>query len=265
MAESLFSAEQIKIPADLPEILKNYAKFVIKQQPPDILASSAEYFARLAKQRTQANGGKRLSNMQLEAFYNMFASAADRGSVTRKDIDDAAASANISQAQIQDILTLGGWSTDRVPWLKFWAFLCASAAGTLIATVELVCEIIGDNGRISVPFIEEIFSFLAGQDRSVDAIATANVVRALQNLTPKEHNVTALLELIKSEFSGAGSGSNQDSGEYAGDAGSGGHEAAHHGDSYDAHGQDGAASMDDSPAQAEPAHDALMEETDEQA
>jgi hypothetical protein len=41
--DPLYSAEQIKIPPSLPEILKNYAKFIIKTQPRDILQSSAEY------------------------------------------------------------------------------------------------------------------------------------------------------------------------------------------------------------------------------
>lgn len=44
MSESLYSAEQIKIPTDLPEIMKNYTKYVIKTQPQDIISASAEYF-----------------------------------------------------------------------------------------------------------------------------------------------------------------------------------------------------------------------------
>lgn len=89
-SESLFSAEQIKIPADLPEIMKNYTKYIIKTQPQDIIAASSEcvflsvttpldignsfknicrYFGRLSKQKAAPSGGKRLSNTQLEAFY----------------------------------------------------------------------------------------------------------------------------------------------------------------------------------------------------
>jgi hypothetical protein len=43
MTEPIYSAEQIKIPPELPDILKNYAKFVIKSNPEDILQASAEY------------------------------------------------------------------------------------------------------------------------------------------------------------------------------------------------------------------------------
>ncbi|KAJ3086317.1 Ropporin-1-like protein [Phlyctochytrium bullatum] len=40
--EPLYCAEQIKIPPDLPDILKNYTKHIIRSQPADILACSAE-------------------------------------------------------------------------------------------------------------------------------------------------------------------------------------------------------------------------------
>jgi hypothetical protein len=43
METPIFSAEQIRIPPELPEILKNYAKFIIKTHPQDIFQASAEY------------------------------------------------------------------------------------------------------------------------------------------------------------------------------------------------------------------------------
>jgi hypothetical protein len=42
---TIYSSEQIKIPPDMPEILKNYAKFVLKTNPTDIMAASAEYLS----------------------------------------------------------------------------------------------------------------------------------------------------------------------------------------------------------------------------
>lgn len=46
--ETMYCAEQIKIPPALPEILKNYTKFVLKTQPTDILTASAEYVTRIS-------------------------------------------------------------------------------------------------------------------------------------------------------------------------------------------------------------------------
>jgi hypothetical protein len=42
MDAPIYSAEQIRIPPELPEILKNYAKFIIKTHPGNIFEASAE-------------------------------------------------------------------------------------------------------------------------------------------------------------------------------------------------------------------------------
>lgn len=47
----IFCAEQISVPEELPEILKNYSKEVIRNNPPDIYAFSARYFEKLLEQR----------------------------------------------------------------------------------------------------------------------------------------------------------------------------------------------------------------------
>ncbi|KAJ3413647.1 Ropporin-1-like protein [Chytridiales sp. JEL 0842] len=176
-AEPLYCAEQIKIPPELPDILKNYTKHIIRTQPTDIIGSSAEYFGRLAKQRNVV--GKKITNMQLESFYNKFSSS-DKQMVTKKEIDDACNHAGVINSQVSDIMTLGGWSGDKIPWLKFWALLAAAASGTLVATIETVTQLLGDNGTIPTGPVTEVFQFLADRDPSQEKAKTANVIKALQ-------------------------------------------------------------------------------------
>ena len=40
----IFSAEQINVPEELPTILKNYSKEVIRNNPPDIIKFSRQYY-----------------------------------------------------------------------------------------------------------------------------------------------------------------------------------------------------------------------------
>ena len=40
----IFCAEQIQVPDTLPELLKNYSKAVIRNNPQDIIAFSRKYF-----------------------------------------------------------------------------------------------------------------------------------------------------------------------------------------------------------------------------
>jgi hypothetical protein len=40
----IFSADQITVPEDLPQILKEFSKEVIRQNPSDLVQFSKEYF-----------------------------------------------------------------------------------------------------------------------------------------------------------------------------------------------------------------------------
>ena len=46
----IFSAEQITVQQDLPTILKNYSKEVIRKSPNDIIQFSRAYFEELLKE-----------------------------------------------------------------------------------------------------------------------------------------------------------------------------------------------------------------------
>ena len=46
----IFSAEQIVVPKDLPTILKDYSKEVIRSNPKDLVKFSREYFERMAQE-----------------------------------------------------------------------------------------------------------------------------------------------------------------------------------------------------------------------
>ena len=47
----IFCAEQIEVPDELPEILKNYSKAVIRNNPENIISFSRKYFEDLKAER----------------------------------------------------------------------------------------------------------------------------------------------------------------------------------------------------------------------
>ena len=47
----IFCAEQIEVPESLPEILKNYSKAVIRNNPENIISFSRKYFEDLKEER----------------------------------------------------------------------------------------------------------------------------------------------------------------------------------------------------------------------
>lgn len=51
----IFSADQIVVPTELPEILKCFSKEVIRENPADLIAFSKEYFEKkVAEQKAEA-------------------------------------------------------------------------------------------------------------------------------------------------------------------------------------------------------------------
>ncbi|KAJ3244855.1 Ropporin-1-like protein [Borealophlyctis nickersoniae] len=86
----LYTSEQIRIPPDLPDILKNYTKHIIRTQPADILASSAEYVLLWYTEK----------DMNILQFF-----ATDKPTVTRKDIDEACGHCGIGGGIVTEIVS----------------------------------------------------------------------------------------------------------------------------------------------------------------
>ena len=53
----IFSADQIEVPQDLPAILKDFSKEVIRSNPKDLVKFSREYFENKLNERKQQSSG----------------------------------------------------------------------------------------------------------------------------------------------------------------------------------------------------------------
>ncbi|KAJ3028237.1 Ropporin-1-like protein [Rhizophlyctis rosea] len=174
-SDPLKSTEPVRVPADLPDILKAYTKHIIKTQPKDILASSAD---RLARQK--ATTGDKLDIGHLESFYSKFYGS-EKKDVNRRDVDDAARTAGVQAGQVTEAVSLGAWTRDAIPWLKLWTLLCAATSGTFLSTVMTVCDIMGDKGKVMTAPVIEVLQYLSTMDQNVDQAQVDAVVRSLSN------------------------------------------------------------------------------------
>jgi hypothetical protein len=52
----IWSSEQIQVHPELPTILKDYAKAVIRANPPDLLVFSLDYFKKRLKDKGESRG-----------------------------------------------------------------------------------------------------------------------------------------------------------------------------------------------------------------
>ncbi|KAJ3007884.1 hypothetical protein HKX48_008880, partial [Thoreauomyces humboldtii] len=94
---------------------------------------------------------------------------------------------------------LGGWSGDRIPWLKCWALFVTSSAGSLPATLETIANLLSDNGRVRVEPIVEALQYLAEQDKTVEKSQVSEVVRQL-TLNNFDCPVETVIDLVRAEL-----------------------------------------------------------------
>lgn len=55
----IFSADQIVVPPELPNILKEYSKEVIRENPADLVAFSKEYFEMKVAEQKEAEAANK--------------------------------------------------------------------------------------------------------------------------------------------------------------------------------------------------------------
>ena len=63
----IFAAEQIEVQQDVPAVLKNYSKEVIRQNPQDIIKFSRMYFEQLLREEGYFDPPKPVSHPQHHA------------------------------------------------------------------------------------------------------------------------------------------------------------------------------------------------------
>ncbi|KAI9190037.1 hypothetical protein H9P43_001470 [Blastocladiella emersonii ATCC 22665] len=177
-ADPIYCREQIKIPPAFPDILKNYSKFIIKNQPDDIVAASADYFNNLARQQDLGRQVhvSSISREQLETLYLKM--SAKSANLSREAICKIADDAIIPLQAIDEVFKVGSWPNEgSIAWTEFWALCCTVAAGTVEATLHLIVEILTNNGTLPSATLAQAAKYLAkvegsvGQDKLALALA----------------------------------------------------------------------------------------------
>ena len=140
---------------------------------------------------------KRLDKAQLEAFYNKFKS---KEKVSQKEILDLGEELHIG-ASMSDIL--GGFKADAIPWLNVWANLLAASAGSLTSTIQLLADVAGDSGNVSVQIVTDVVQYLSSQDKSIDSSQVSSFIGKLGDIGSLEIGIESLKELAQEEFTKA--------------------------------------------------------------
>lgn len=197
--EPYYCSEQIHIPPELPDILKQFTKAAIRTQPKDVLAWSAAYFRAMAngemppvKERlemataTQKNdtgltpGLLRVLNRQLGSKKVVHVSL-----IEEKWHDLA-----LPKELFDELLHIGNL-TGEVEWLKLFALGCSSLAEDISGAMKLVCEILtadpeGGAARIPFPLFQHLYKYLATIDGDISDEHVNTVIEYLEQHVQKQ-------------------------------------------------------------------------------
>lgn len=197
--EPYYCSEQIHIPPELPDILKQFTKAAIRTQPKDVLAWSAAYFRAMAsgeippvkdrlemvtatqKDDTGLTAGLlRVLNRQLGSKKVMSVS------VIESKWHDLA----LPKELFDELLRIGNLNGE-IEWLKFFAIACSSLAEDIAGAMKLSCEILTadpEGGAARIPFnlFQFIYKYLAEIDGDIPLYHINAVIECLEQEVQKQ-------------------------------------------------------------------------------
>lgn len=197
--EPYYCSQQINIPPELPDILKQFTKAAIRTQPKDVLAWSAAYFRAMANgemppvkerlemptatQKTDSGltaGMLRILNKQLGPKK-----VVPLGMIEEKWKDLA-----LPKEQFDELVRIGSFGGD-VEWLKFFSLASSSLGESLKDAMKTVCEVLtadpdGGPARIPFPLFQDLYKYLAQIDGEISEDHINTVLNYLQYHVDKQ-------------------------------------------------------------------------------
>ncbi|KAM6282211.1 ropporin-1-like protein isoform 1-T3 [Porphyrio hochstetteri] len=177
LPETIFCAQQIKIPPELPDILKQFTKAAIRTQPQDLLQWAAAYFSALSKGEplpvkeriemplARNNRDAGLTPGLLKVLHKQLS---PKGVVSVAELKEKWKHLCLPEEQLKAILQLDDFG-EEVEWMKLLALGCSVLGESLLSSMKHACEILTrdpEGGAARIPF--ETFSFLYSYLASID-------------------------------------------------------------------------------------------------
>lgn len=194
-AAPLFSAQQIQIPPQLPQLLKNFSKAAIRSQPADLLQWAADYFQAMAAGQplpvaTRAAAAIPAGASQpppaaspaaaLQALVQQLREAPSE--LPQAQLVALCAQVGMAEQAVSDALALGNFKEQAaVAWVPFVALQAAALRPGLMETLEALATAFADgpNGDgMPQAIFDTAYTYLAGLDGQeapalVEAVVTA--------------------------------------------------------------------------------------------
>ncbi|XP_075072694.1 ropporin-1-like [Mixophyes fleayi] len=169
---------QVLIPSELPEILRQFTAGAITTQPSDLLEWSCTYFNALKngeplpiKPYPETVGFSKWAVLTPEIIRKLHQKLGGSMTIQATELIELWKSMNLPPDLYRNIMTVGNLS-DEIEWLKFLALSCNAIGVTMAKTLKIACEVLSsdhESGLPRIPFttFQFLYTFLADVDGEV--------------------------------------------------------------------------------------------------
>ncbi|XP_030625978.1 ropporin-1-like protein [Chanos chanos] len=200
--DTMYCAQQINIPPELPDILKQFTKAAIRTQPHDVIQWGAAYFTALskgetlpAKERLEIPVATQKTDTGLTPglLKVLHKQLTPKQSVTKEDLEEKWKDLCLPQEQLHMLLSLGFFSAE-IDWMEFFALGCSALGGTILSALKVACEILTDDpegGAARIPFdtFVSLYSYLARLDGEIPQDQIDSFLKSLQEHVAKQNGM----------------------------------------------------------------------------
>ncbi|XP_028825798.1 ropporin-1-like protein [Denticeps clupeoides] len=206
LPDTMYCAQQIRIPPELPDILKQFTKAAIRTQPQDVLQWSAAYFSALSKGEPlpvkdrlemsgQTNNG--LTPGLLKVLHKQCSA---KETITKEELQEKWRGLSLSSDQLDTLLALGSFS-ETIDWMQFFALGCSALGGTIMGALKHACEILtqdpeGGAARIPYDAFVSLFTYLAHVDGEIPQDQIDSFLNKLQESVERQGGMVQPADFI---------------------------------------------------------------------
>ncbi|CAL8293013.1 unnamed protein product [Lota lota] len=209
LPDTMYCSQQINIPTELPDILKQFTKAVIRTQPKDVLLWSAAYFSALSKgeplpvkERLEMNVATQKTDSGLTPglLKVLHQQLSHEQTCSREELQKRWKGLCLPMMQLETIMALGNFSSE-VHWMHFLALGCSSLGGTITSAMKFACELLTEDeegGAARIPFdtFASLYTFLAQLDGEIPQDHINGYLGSLQTQAARQGGMVKPLDFV---------------------------------------------------------------------
>ncbi|XP_006915930.2 ropporin-1-like protein [Pteropus alecto] len=201
LPDTMFCAQQIHIPPELPDILKQFTKAAIRTQPADVLQWSAGYFSALSrgdplpvKDRIEMPVATQKTDTGLTQglLRVLHKQCSHRQYVDLADLEQKWGKLCLPIEKFRALLQLDPCEHE-MEWMKFLALGCSMLGGSLSTAMKHLCEILTtdpEGGPARIPFetFAYVYRYLSRLDPAISVAETDVYLSSLKDSIESRKN-----------------------------------------------------------------------------